>query len=181
MAATSHDFWLKNLSARTWKNLHMLVYPAYALLVGHVALGAMQAESSAVYPVLLGLGITVVGGLHLVAGRKEMQKEASALAPVSSQRWVDIGSVDEIRPGRAKVVCLKARERIARLQETQRHLCGFERVCAPGRAARRRQDRGRVHHLPVARLPIPAPQRSITAAVHEKIPTYRFEWRGGAS
>src|SRR5712691_1617915 len=29
MAATSHDFWLRNLSAPTWKRLHMLVYLAY--------------------------------------------------------------------------------------------------------------------------------------------------------
>ena len=33
MAATSHDFWLANLSAPVWKSLHMLVYVAYALLV----------------------------------------------------------------------------------------------------------------------------------------------------
>src|SRR5688572_16432154 len=29
MAATSHDFWLVNLSAPVWKSLHMLVYIAY--------------------------------------------------------------------------------------------------------------------------------------------------------
>ena len=45
MAATSHDFWLRNLSAPVWKRLHMLVYVAYALLVAHVALGALQSES----------------------------------------------------------------------------------------------------------------------------------------
>ena len=44
MAATSHDFWLHNLSAPVWKRLHMLVYLAYVLLVGHVALGALQSE-----------------------------------------------------------------------------------------------------------------------------------------
>ena len=31
MAATSHDFWLRNLSAPTWKRLHMLVYAASLL------------------------------------------------------------------------------------------------------------------------------------------------------
>ena len=39
MAATSHDFWLANLSPRVWKTLHMGVYFAYALIVLHVALG----------------------------------------------------------------------------------------------------------------------------------------------
>src|ERR1051325_5652480 len=33
----SHDFWLWVLPPPIWKALHMLVYVAYALLVGHVA------------------------------------------------------------------------------------------------------------------------------------------------
>ena len=43
MAATSHDFWLANLTAPLWKSLHMLVYVAYGLLILHVALGVLQA------------------------------------------------------------------------------------------------------------------------------------------
>src|SRR5207302_4707264 len=46
MAATSHDFWLHNLGAPVWKRLHMLVYAAYGLLIAHVALGALQSETS---------------------------------------------------------------------------------------------------------------------------------------
>lgn len=115
MAATSHDFWLKNLTSRVWKNLHMLVYLAYALLVAHVALGSLQAEASRVYPVLLGLGVTLVGGLHLVAGWIEVRTDAggSDAAQDSTARWIDVGSVDEIRPDRAKIVCVRTRERIA--------------------------------------------------------------------
>ena len=45
MAATSHDFWLHNLSAPVWKRIHMLVYLAYALLVAHVVLGALQSDT----------------------------------------------------------------------------------------------------------------------------------------
>jgi len=41
MAATSHDFWLANLTPPVWKALHMLVYAAYGLVVLHVALGAL--------------------------------------------------------------------------------------------------------------------------------------------
>jgi len=48
MAATSHDFWLANLSPPVWKSLHMLVYVAYALLVLHVTFGALQGEGSPV-------------------------------------------------------------------------------------------------------------------------------------
>jgi DMSO/TMAO reductase YedYZ heme-binding membrane subunit len=60
MAATSHDFWLANLSAPVWKALHMLVYFAYALLVMHVALGVLQAEVKC--GVRRGDGARVCGG-----------------------------------------------------------------------------------------------------------------------
>ena len=71
MAATSHDFWLANLTAPVWKMLHMLVYVAYAALIIHVAFGALQAETHPAYAGLTGLGLALVAGLHLVAGFKQ--------------------------------------------------------------------------------------------------------------
>ena len=71
MAATSHDFWLHNLSAPAWKRIHMTVYLAYALLVAHVALGALQADRNVVLAGLLSVGVTLVITLHLLAGTKE--------------------------------------------------------------------------------------------------------------
>ena len=58
-----------NLTPATWKWLHMLVYFAWALLVLHVALGALRAERSIVYRAMLIGAAVVVAGLHLVAGR----------------------------------------------------------------------------------------------------------------
>jgi nitrite reductase/ring-hydroxylating ferredoxin subunit/DMSO/TMAO reductase YedYZ heme-binding membrane subunit len=114
MAATSHDFWQKNLSASFWKSLHMLVYPAYVLLILHVALGALQAEASFVYSVLVGVGAVTVVGLHLVAGFREQRREITAKPlQVSGAMWIDVGSVDDIPNNRAKTVCLPGRERIA--------------------------------------------------------------------
>ena len=52
MAATSHDFWLANLTAPVWKGLHMCVYLAYALLVGHVVLGAIQSSTGSGFALL---------------------------------------------------------------------------------------------------------------------------------
>lgn len=46
MAATSHDFWLRNLGPSVWKTLHMFVYVAYGLLLAHVLLGVLQSERS---------------------------------------------------------------------------------------------------------------------------------------
>jgi methionine sulfoxide reductase heme-binding subunit len=71
MAATSHDFWLRSLSAPVWKAMHMLVYAAYALVVAHVALGALQAKRHVLLPVVPLAGMTTVLTLHLVAGPAE--------------------------------------------------------------------------------------------------------------
>src|SRR5207244_12240252 len=71
MAATSHDFWLANLSAPVWKSLHMMVYVAYALLVMHVSFGALQGEGGPVYVTATAAGLLTVLGLHIIAARKE--------------------------------------------------------------------------------------------------------------
>src|SRR5216117_1948532 len=77
MAATSHDFWLANLSAPVWKSLHMLVYVAYALLVLHVTFGILQAEVHWVYVLSLGFGLLAVLSLHVTAARKEAPSDRS--------------------------------------------------------------------------------------------------------
>jgi nitrite reductase/ring-hydroxylating ferredoxin subunit/DMSO/TMAO reductase YedYZ heme-binding membrane subunit len=118
MAATSHDFWQKTLAPSAWKWVHMLVYPAYALLLLHVLLGALRTEVNPLYPALLGLGFAAVGGLHIGVGLRERRRDecSSPATPVQlplKVAWVDVGSVDEIPEGRAKVVCLPGRERVA--------------------------------------------------------------------
>jgi sulfoxide reductase heme-binding subunit YedZ len=116
LASTSHDFWQKNLSASVWKGLHMLVYPAYGLLVWHVCLGALQAERSWLYPILFGTGMTTVAGLHLATGMRERHRDVCGEKVDMAKQiesWVDVGSVDEIPESRAKVVCLAGRERVA--------------------------------------------------------------------
>jgi nitrite reductase/ring-hydroxylating ferredoxin subunit/DMSO/TMAO reductase YedYZ heme-binding membrane subunit len=70
MAATSHDFWLKNLSPKVWKALHMMVYVAYALVIMHVMLGVVQLES---HPFLYGflmVGMMIVIGMHFLSSVK---------------------------------------------------------------------------------------------------------------
>lgn len=109
MAATSHDFWLSILSPPVWKTLHMLVYVAYALLVGHVALGAMQAETGMVGPVFLGSGAVVVIGLHLAAGLRERNADWEPRRPLD---WVEVCRVEEIPEHRAKIAMVGG-ERVA--------------------------------------------------------------------
>lgn len=127
MAATSHDFWLKNLSPRTWKNLHMMVYAAYGLLVMHVTLGFLQDHVSPVYPTLLGASVFLIVVLHLIAGVKEARFEGSCGAAASD--WIDIAAVDDIANGRAKVVSIKGAERIAVFRYDDR-ISAVANVCA---------------------------------------------------
>ena len=107
MAATSHDFWLGLLGAPAWKALHMLVYLAWALIVLHVTLGVLQAETSPVYAALLLTGVVWIIGLHLVAGWRERRLDEPA-----GTGWVDVGPLDMIAEGRARIVTL-GDERVA--------------------------------------------------------------------
>ncbi|MCP3981681.1 MAG: Rieske 2Fe-2S domain-containing protein [bacterium] len=111
MAATSHDFWLANLTAPTWKALHMLVYVAYGALVLHVGLGVLQAETSLWLAAVLCVGVTWVLGLHLVAGFRERAGDAEGGSP-REDGFVDAGLVDEIPDNRARVISLGG-ERVA--------------------------------------------------------------------
>jgi sulfoxide reductase heme-binding subunit YedZ len=128
MAATSHDFWLANLSAPAWKALHMLVYIAYALLVLHVTFGALQGEGSPVYVGVMALGLVTVLGLHITAGKRERalddscssRRESahskygsqSGLTSAATDEYVDACAVAEIHENRARIVCLSG-ERVA--------------------------------------------------------------------
>jgi nitrite reductase/ring-hydroxylating ferredoxin subunit len=111
MAATSHDFWLHNLSAPAWKRIHMMVYLAYALLVAHVVLGALQADRNVVLAGLLSIGITLATALHLLAGTKESRIDRE-VARAKLDGFVEVCAVDKIPEKRAKVVSLGG-ERVA--------------------------------------------------------------------
>jgi methionine sulfoxide reductase heme-binding subunit len=127
MAATSHDFWLANLSAPTWKALHMMVYVTYALLVLHVTFGVLQGEGSSVYVAAMGMGLVTVVGLHLIAGFREAKTEVSAemmsalegksfpgrdMESPLNDGYVEACAVIDIPENRARIVCLSG-ERVA--------------------------------------------------------------------
>ncbi|CAG0973467.1 Anthranilate 1,2-dioxygenase ferredoxin subunit [Phycisphaerales bacterium] len=113
MAATSHDFWLRNLSASTWKRLHMLVYPAYVLLVAHVALGALQNGRGPSAWICLGLGVCLVVGLHLGGALRELRRDRGHPVVNPVEDWLDAGPAAGIPANRARTVCTRGGERIA--------------------------------------------------------------------
>ncbi len=115
MAATSHDFWLKNLGATAWKRLHMCAYLAYALLVMHVALGILQTHRSAWLAGLVAAGVLVVGTLHVVAGLRERRHDDRGLHRHAAEggAWVDVASVDDVAEHRGITATVGDGERIA--------------------------------------------------------------------
>lgn len=122
MAATSHDFWLNNLTAPIWKALHMSVYVAYLLLVAHVVFGIAQSEAVTMPLVLLGMGMAVIILLHLVAGFKDRVRE-----PVHGTEYVEVCLVSDIPEDRAKIVVLGG-ERVAVFKH-QDHVFALSNVC----------------------------------------------------
>lgn len=113
MAATSHDFWLHNLTAPVWKALHMGVYLAYTLVVLHVLFGVLQEETTPAMTWLLGAGVAGVFGLHAASALKESARDRG---PSVDQRraegFVDVCGVDDIPERRAVTACLSG-ERVA--------------------------------------------------------------------
>jgi len=112
MAATSHDFWLANLSAPVWKSLHMLVYVAFGLLVLHVTFGVLQAEVNPVYAVATGVGLVLVIGLHITAAFKEAPTDRGHDDAAADTGFVDACAIADIPESRARIVCLSG-ERVA--------------------------------------------------------------------
>ncbi|HAB17424.1 MAG TPA: ferric reductase-like transmembrane domain-containing protein [Verrucomicrobiota bacterium] len=126
MAATSHDFWLRQLGASFWKLLHLGVYVAYGLILVHVAFGVLQAERSWVYPALLGLGFAIVAGLHLAAAMQETRTDEAAQA-AERNGFVDVGHATDIAEGRGKVVVVEGK-RLA-LFRHQNRIFATSNVC----------------------------------------------------
>lgn len=108
MASTSHDFFLANLSAKVWKRLHMLVYLAYALLIGHVFLGNFQQETSVFTIGFMLIGFVTITGLHITAAFKEGKLDKAS----KTDAWLEVCDLNEIEEDRAKIFTV-GNERVA--------------------------------------------------------------------
>ena len=144
LAATSHDFWLANLTPRVWKGLHMAVHGAYAILVGHVALGTLQGEAKGYLWPVTGAVVATVFALQLWTGLAERRRDrafavagdidgpggnegrpASEAAPAGYLRTAI--RADDIPDGHGRVVPLDG-ERVAVFRDGDRISC-VSNVC----------------------------------------------------
>ena len=129
MAVTSHDFWLSFLTPPVWKALHMSVYAAYAAIVLHVTLGPLAGGTNPALALTVGASVTVVLTLHLIAGRRELRKDATLDASAVEEGWVSVGDVRDIAEGRALIGAGKDGERIAVFRFKGR-LSALSNVCS---------------------------------------------------
>jgi nitrite reductase/ring-hydroxylating ferredoxin subunit/DMSO/TMAO reductase YedYZ heme-binding membrane subunit len=118
MAATSHDFWLGFLTPPVWKALHMGLYAAYALVVMHVALGAMQFNRTLFLPLMLAGGFGTVAMLHILAARRERALDRGTT--VGGDGWLAVGTPQSIPDKAARIVAAPGGERIAVFRDGRR-------------------------------------------------------------
>ena len=112
LAVTSHDFWLSFLTPRVWKSLHYLLYPAYAAVVGHVALGALQDQQNVTFTYVAVVCAATVVVLHRLAAQKE-RRDGDPLADQADTGWETICDVGDIDEGRARIARLSNGQRVA--------------------------------------------------------------------
>jgi sulfoxide reductase heme-binding subunit YedZ len=80
----------------------MFVYVAYALLIAHVTLGALQSETSPLLAAVLGVGLTVVTALHVTSALVERRKDI-ARAP-EADGYIAVCATENIPEKRACIV-----------------------------------------------------------------------------
>ncbi len=121
LAVTSHDFWLSFLTPPVWKALHMTVYAAYAMIALHIGLGAFQSDRGIVFPIFALMIVSLVSGLHLIAGRREARNQPGAASDIGHPEvpsdlpanWIIAGAIETIPDKRAITVDLPDGDRVA--------------------------------------------------------------------
>lgn len=125
LAATSHDFWLAFLTPPVWKAIHFGLYAAYALVVAHIGLGALQGEDGPLFGIVAALSVATVVGLHLAAA----VKGRTALPAAAAAGLVEVPGADALAPGRAITVRFSDGTAAAVFRDGDR-LAAVSNVCA---------------------------------------------------
>jgi len=112
LAGTSHDFWLKFLTAPVWKRIHYLIYFAYAAVVAHVSLGILQDQQNHVFTAIFLIAALAVAGLHLLAFLHE-RRAGDPPGALAEDGWVRVCDASEIPEARARIAVLPNGERVA--------------------------------------------------------------------
>lgn len=178
MAVTSHDFWLSFLTPPVWKAIHMAVYPCYALVVMHVALGYVQSSKNPTFAIIVAVSFCLVIGLHLAAAWREARNERGYATKPASNGWIDIAGIDDIADNRAIIRTTPAGDKVAIFRYDGK-VSALANACAHqnGPLGEGRIIDGCVTCPWHGFQYIPRNGRS-PAPFTEKIPTFRLELRG---
>ncbi len=125
MAVTSHDYWNTNLGGSVWKAIHMSVYFAYAFIIGHIALGALQEDNTGLTPLPVVFSVLIVSSLHVIAAFKSQPADRG----LSFKEWVDVGTWQNIPNNQAMVITIGLGERIAIFRYKRTKLAAVSNVC----------------------------------------------------
>ena len=136
LAATSHDYWNAVLG-RAWKSVHMLVYPAYLLVIAHVGWGAMATDNTGLVLPVVAASVLLVGGLHLYtalfASRADIGRDidpgGAGAGDGERKDWITVGSWRDIPDSRAVTVETGSGERVAVFRFDGDRLCAVSNVC----------------------------------------------------
>ncbi len=134
LAATSHDFWLSFLTPPVWKSLHMGIYAAYALIVAHVAFGALQDARMPGLALVVAASAALLAGLHVAAGLRARRETRPGPGPGpgpgdAEAPWVFATTLDALADGRGVVVPLPGAEAAA-VFRWQGRLSALSNLCA---------------------------------------------------
>ena len=128
LAATSHDFWMKFLTAPVWKRLHYLIYVAYAALVAHMSLGILQDQKNHVFTAIFIGAALIVVGLHIAAWLHEWQSgDPKAISEANG--WVRVCDAADVPEARAKIAVLPNGDRVA-VFRMENKLSAISNACA---------------------------------------------------
>ena len=146
----------------------MGVYAAYGLLVAaRRARRAAGGDAARARGAGLASALSVVLGLHVAAGARERRADRRALAPRAATAGSTSAPSSEIPETARARSCLSAASGSRSSATTARSR--RSRTSAGTRTGRSaRAGHRRLHHLPVARLPVPAGDGRVAAAVHRE-------------
>jgi nitrite reductase/ring-hydroxylating ferredoxin subunit/DMSO/TMAO reductase YedYZ heme-binding membrane subunit len=130
LAVSSHDFWLNFLTPPIWKTLHYAVYFAYASLVAHVGLGALQSETKPAFAVVTFVSVIVVCGLHAAAAIHETRLARRTRAEKrGAEHWHIVGKITDFEERLARIAVLENGDRVAVFRNEGR-LSAIGNACA---------------------------------------------------
>jgi nitrite reductase/ring-hydroxylating ferredoxin subunit len=107
----------------------MGLYGAYGCVVLHVALGALQDGAHPLPALVVGVGLALVAGLHVAAGRVQGVRDDAVARPGPEAPWLAVAPAAAFVEGEGRVVPVAGGEAVAIFRHEGR-LSAVSNLCA---------------------------------------------------